>query len=88
MTAEAVTCLPGIIAQNPTKCNRLWGKSRENGESPPGGDPEGKESSGVFGHHGSHGFKLLFHVLHQLELGAAAVQILLRVVDAEVVVAV
>ena len=45
-------------------------------------------SSGVLVNHRSHLFKLLFHIGHQLELGPAAVQVLLRVVDAEIVVAV
>ena len=45
-------------------------------------------SGGILFDHGGHGVELLLHVLHQLELGAAAVQVLLGIVDAEVVVAV
>ena len=47
-----------------------------------------RKSMGVLFDDGSHGIPLLLHIPHQLELGTAAVQILLGIVDAEVIVAV
>ena len=38
-------------------------------------------------HNRRHSIELLLHIGNQLELGAAAIQILLRIVDAEIVVA-